>query len=350
MTPLRIDSFGAVADGQTDNTAIINGLLLAAKSQKQPVFIPEGDWAHTGPLTVDGVEMYGEGDKSILRALTPAKAAVVLTGVAPRLHNMRLTGVVPPTRLSNWEAHRVSVHDAQDFLVEDLLVDTSAASSIYCAKAVRGHISNNRVIGMAVPGATYSTLRADTIHITDNSNNILIEDNRCVLGGDDGIAVVSYQKHGGMVHHITARRNKISDQLGGRGMTVIGGADILYEHNTMDNNVGAAGLLLAQENSYSTYAPHRVIIRNNTIRNCGNLTIGHAGLHLSCNGWETGEDILIDHNLITQNDTRHGIRVTGVWTGVVLEQNIVVSPTPYVLKTPDVVVRAYVEGPVGGVY
>jgi hypothetical protein len=350
MTPLRIDSFGAVADGQTDNTAIINGLAVAAKAQKQPVYIPEGDWAHAGPLTVDGVEMYGEGDKSILRALTPAKSAVVLTGVAPKVHNMRLTGVVPPTRLANWEAHRVSVHDAQDFLVEDLLVDTSAASSIYCAKAVNGQILHNRIISIPVPGQTYSTLRADAIHITDNSNNIVIASNTIIAPGDDGIAVVSYQKHGGLVHHITARYNIIRDSKGGRCMSVIGGADILYEYNTMDNNVGAAGLLLAQENSYSTYAPHRVIARNNTIRNCGNLAIGHAGIHLSCNGWEVGEDILIDHNLVTQNDTRHGIRITGVWTGIVLEQNIVVSPTPLVLKTPDVVVRAYVSGPVGGVY
>jgi hypothetical protein len=337
MNPLIIATPGP------DNTAALKKALLDAKAQGRSVFIPAGVWAYSDCLDVEG-ELYGDGDESVLFSLNPDRAAIFLRGVGARLHSLRLSGVAPTIRKPNFEVKRVVAFGASNFSIIDLLIDSGAGAGIMVTRSSRhGYIARNRIT---------NTL-ADSIHITDKSSHILIEHNEAWECGDDGIAVVSSRPQGGMVNNITARHNKIRNQRSGRGMSVIGGEDILYEHNTIENNIHAAGMILAQEaNQYNTFPPHRVTLRRNTIRNCGNRTLGHRAIHLSNGGTEAGTELLIQHNLVYQDNLDPttgvgGIRVSGPFVGVHLDQNVIVANEPYSLKTPGVTKTAYISGPVG---
>ena len=106
--------------------------------------------------------------------------------------------------------------------------------------------------------------------MTDKASYITLENNRIENSGDDGIAVVSYRNDGGLVNHITARNNVIVNNKWGRQMSVVGGGQVLYENNHLENNLaGAACLYIAQEASYSTYGAHDVMARYNTLKTCG---------------------------------------------------------------------------------
>jgi hypothetical protein len=348
MTPLDILSFGAVPDGKTDNAAAINYALKVAKAQDQPVLVPVGDFAHADVLKVDGVEMYGEGDTSVLRALNPARAAVQLTGKDAALRSLRLTGVVPTERLSNPEAHRVTVIGATYFLVENVLIDTSAAGSLFVKESVDGEIVSNRLIGQPVAGADYTTMRADGIHMTGRASNITVRDNTVRRVGDDCIAVVSYQGQGGKVSKIRVLHNNVGDTVKGRGITVVGGKSVLIEDNMVADVRGAAGFYFAQEDSWKTYAPEDVIATRNTLRNTGNVGIGHYAVMVFCGTFERVNGVVLNRNNIVQPDPLRGIRVRDNCDGVVLTQNVIVSIQPMHLSAiPAPLVTAYTDGPVG---
>jgi hypothetical protein len=338
MNPLIIATPGQ------DNTAALKRALLDAKAQGRSVFIPAGVWAYSDCLDVEG-EFYGDGDESVLFSLNPERAAIFLRGNGAKVHHLRLSGVPTGPRKSNLEVKRVVVSGgAINFAVEDLLIDTGQGAGIFMTGVSWGTIARNRIT---------NTL-ADSIHITGISSHILLEHNEAWDCGDDGIAVVSYQAQNAPCHHITARHNKIRDQRSGRGMSVIGGEDILYEHNFVDNNIHAAGMILARESgAYITFAPQRVTLRRNTIRNCGNRTIGHRAIHMSVAGTEfTGNEIVVSRNVIHQDDVTPtgvgGIRVSGQWANVALDQNVVAANEPYSIKSPTGVTKtAYISGPIG---
>lgn len=58
--PLRVDDFGAVADGETDNTYAFNQTMNAARAEKRPVYIPAGRWKIDGTVDISGAHIHGE--------------------------------------------------------------------------------------------------------------------------------------------------------------------------------------------------------------------------------------------------------------------------------------------------
>src|SRR5262245_63501272 len=68
-------------------------------------------------------------------------------------------------------------------------------------------------------------------------------------------------------HHITIAGNTVSGQYWGRGISVVGGENVLIERNTIDRPTHAAGIYLARETAYLTFGVRNVLVRNNTITN-----------------------------------------------------------------------------------
>jgi hypothetical protein len=334
---VSILAFGAVCDGATDNGTAIAKTIIEAKAKSVPVLIPAGSCAYGDVITLEGVRLQGSGDASILYALNPERAAITLTGSGSEVRSVRMSGKASK-RSSKRESSRIVALGASNWVIDSVLIDNAAGAGVHVTKgANHGVVSNNRIIG---------TL-ADAIHITGQSSYIQVIGNTVQDSGDDGVAVVSYQGDGGITHHVTARNNTITDNRGGRSMSVVGGSDIVYEENRMTNNVNAACLYLSQENSYKTYGVSNVLAQFNTLTNCGNKPKGHAAVMLFSDGAYGNASVRLYRNDIVQTARPQlgGIRIFGPNTEVVVDSNQVTGASPPLnIATPRVAVTPYTTG------
>jgi hypothetical protein len=341
MTKLSIAKFGAKDNSNTDNTKAINLACEEAKNTSSSVVVPAGNFRYEGVLFVDSVEVIGEGDNSVLYALNVAQEAVFLLGRGAALKSIKLSGEIPPTRLTTWEAARVVARaGAQDWRIQNVTVERGSAAGLVSEGGVGGKIITCRV---------KDTL-ADGIHMTNKTSDVMIEDNVVDHPGDDGIACVSYQGNGGYCQKITARRNTIKNQEYGRGMSVVGGKNVLYEFNQISNTHHAAGIYIAQEDSWDTYGAHDVIVSRNSLYNCGGKTTDHTAILIFSNSFEKNSNIKLTRNLIVMDrENVGGIRDYSEDQNCVFESNVMMGCTPdYRITYPALfVVTPWTGGPVG---
>ena len=334
---VSIKAHGAVCDGNTDDGAAIARAIAAAKAKALPVLIPAGVCAYGDVITLDGAKLVGTGDASVLYALNPLREVIWLRGSGSEVRSLKLTGAKPPGRRPQWEGSRIVPFGASNWTVDNVTIDSSTGTGVQTAReSTQGTISNNRI----------TDTMGDAIHITDGASYITITGNTVQRSGDDGIAVVSYQKQK-ISHHITARGNTITDNRGGRSMSVVGGEDVVYENNRMSNPV-AACLYLAQEGNkhFNTQAVKGIVARNNTLTNCGNIAIGHAAVMLFTNtdGY-TNSGVTLSRNEIASSAI--GIRAFGSNADVTLDSNRINAAEPLKLQSQGVRVMPYAAGAAG---
>lgn len=339
-TDVSIRAHGAVCDGNFDNSAAIASAIATAKSRGAAVFVPAGVCAYGDVIRLDGVKLYGAGDTSVLHALNWRRQSIFMYGSGAEVRQLKLAGVRAPSRQADWEMTRISLFGATDFVIDRVTIEGSAAAGIQTAQATsRGRITNNSI---------KDTL-SDSIHMTDRASFITVENNRIENAGDDGIAVVSYRSDGGLVHDIIARNNVVLNNRWGRQMSVVGGSNVLYENNHLENNMSSwACLYFAQENSYDTFGAHDVVARNNTLKNCGGQSTNHGAVMLYSDGREANTNITLTRNDVQQSG-QPGIRIFGSMnSGVRLDSNRVQGASPALdIQTQGVAVTPYSTGPVG---
>jgi hypothetical protein len=335
---IDIRTTGARCDGSFNNSSAIDSAIAAAKAKRVAVFVPGGVCAYGAVIRLDGVKLVGAGDTSVLHALDPHQMAIYMSGSGSQVSHLKLAGRKATARQPNYEGTRISLFGATNFVIDKVTIDGATGAGIQAVRSTNnGRITNNVI---------KNTL-ADAIHMTDKSSYITLENNRIENAGDDGIAVVSYRRDGGLTHHITARNNVIVNNKWGRNMSVVGGRYVVYENNRLENNLaGRACMYLAQEASYASYAAHDVTARYNTIKNCGGTAVGHGGMHVSSSGEETNTNITLARNDIVQNG-QLGIRVTGPNSGVRLDSNRVQGGPAMDIRSSGVTVIPYASGLVG---
>ncbi|WP_342744643.1 right-handed parallel beta-helix repeat-containing protein [Paraburkholderia ribeironis] len=131
---------------------------------------------------------------------------------------------------------------------------------------------------IAIAGNKVKATLADGIHITHGSQNVLVQGNTVTGNGDDMIAVVSYQGDRVLSRNVLVTGNALSGNYWGRGISVVGGADVTITGNTVQGVQRAAGVLVAQEDSWTTYGATNVLITNNVISDIQNSTNINNGL------------------------------------------------------------------------
>jgi hypothetical protein len=342
--PLDVRYFGVVGDGCSDDHEGLQRALDAGRDERLPVLIPAGlTCAYDGVLTCDACTLRGEGDASVLYALNPQAAALYVIGAGSVVTRLRFTGPMlePEMRWPNYEGKRIVVRDAAtDFLVSRNLIDQGIGAGLHVGLGA----SHGRIIGNRIR----ETL-ADSIHVTDGAAYVTIEDNHADHCGDDGVAVVSYIDEGnpdaGPCHDITARRNIITNQWGGRAMSVVGGERVLYENNSLIGNHNAAGLYIASESSYNTFGVANVLVRHNLIRDCGNPDKGHyAALIFGREGYPV-VGVTLARNVIL-SDYYGGIDARTEYADrMLIDANLVDADPDY--RCDDAIVTPYESGPVG---
>jgi hypothetical protein len=300
---LDILECGASGDGKTDSRAAIQKAFDQAKVKGLDVFIPAGTFIHSGTLTATDIRIFGAGDDSILKSSVYGQEALYLKGTGVALSDVHLIGV-GGKRLSTDPSQKVVVENAQDFRIERVHVEGTTTGGIKINSSANGYIADNFI----------ENTHADSIHVTRASHHILVERNTIRYSGDDGIAVVSY---GGTssspVHDITIRDNDVRYNTWGRGISVLGGNDVLIEHNNVAGGANdRAGIYIAAESQYNTQAVRNVRVTRNTITDAGGRSSGHGAITLynSQNAPIVVDGVTVAGNHIV-NPRKAGIAVIG---------------------------------------
>jgi hypothetical protein len=239
----------------------------------------------------------------VIRAVDPRRQAVFLTGDRTAVTGVTLTSTAT-RRLGALEDHRIVLEGSTGSVVRGVHLEGSSAAGIYTHDAHGFRIEANEVTG---------TL-ADGIHATAGSSDGVVQGNAVHDTGDDAIAVVSYVSDGALTSGITITANQVAGTPA-RGISVVGGADVTIEGNVVEATA-AAGIYLASEASFDTYAAQRVRVVGNTVRRA-NLdgAIAHAGIFAYARGGTARlgfgtvdlqvEDVLIDANAIDDTGSGH---------------------------------------------
>lgn len=323
--PASIDirSYGATANDASDDQPAIQRAVDAAKQQHRSVYVPPGTFLYGDLITLDGVRLSGAGPQSVLRATSVSNQAVVLQGRGAAVADLRLTTVSLDTRLSTDTSARVFVTpQARDFNVRGVTIDGAASAGVICFGR-RGAIVGNRV----------SDTLADGIHITGTSQSILVSGNQVENVGDDEISVVSYEKNDRWVKDVLIVGNTVAGGKA-RGITVSGGENVAVESNRV-SDTGGAGIYLASEGSYRTYAVKNVHVAFNTVtRDSQNPAVPERG---GIRVQATNAEPSIDGALIERNTFRDsgdsGVLIVGASSvRARFSRNLIEHPAGYGIR------------------
>jgi hypothetical protein len=305
-----IASFGAVADGVTNNATAIQNTFNYAATHNCAASIPAGTFAYSGTLTANGIAVTGTGVGSILKALDPNNEALTLTGDGGSISNLVMLGT-GTTRNVTYQAAMIWVNRATNFTVQNVLINGGSCVGIYDAGGQTGLIQNN----------TVENTLADSITNTNGASNVTVKGNHVVNSGDDGVSNNSYLTDSNTVHDITVEGNTIMHNAGGRGLEVSGGSNITFTGNYVDNLDGYTDIYIASESEWNTQNVSNITVTGNTFVD-GGPNQGSAIIYNSEAGATTISDVTLNGNQFV-NPKAGAVQFAGNGseTGIVIQNN-----------------------------
>ena len=301
-------------DEPVDRQQELQRIFDRAAQTGQRVQLPAGIFRHSGFLYIRGIEVSGTGPDTIIEGTTRDHSAVILTGKGAKLSNVRMT-YRSTTRSLDIRASEVLVENADDFEVSNLMIDGGDCAGILMSDSHRGIVRDNDI---------RSTL-ADSIHMTNGSSDIVVHDNTTHFSGDDGVAVVSYERDGKKVHNIEAFHNTIIDNKVARGMSVVGGDNVYYHDNFIKCTRQWAGIYIASEKVFKTYGSSNVKVQNNIVKDCGGVELGHGAVTIASD-YNENKHILFEGNVLADSKAT-GFHVIGKGNADVSLKNNVIMRT-----------------------
>jgi parallel beta-helix repeat protein len=252
------------ADG-SDQADSLQRTLDSLQVGQRLLFAP-GKYVVTHSLAVKIPQVVISGYGAKLVATNVSDQTIVMSGANSTLAGLTLIGT-GATRLSTPGSTKVEVTGTGVQVLDiDILGGASAGIFVFGGKDV------------AIVGNSVQNTLADGIHTTYGSHNVLIQDNTVTGTGDDMVAVVSYQGDGAPSSNILIKDNVLSGNYWGRGISVVGGSDVTITGNTVQGVQKAAGVLVAQEDSWHTYNASNVAITSNAISDIQNSTNTNSSL------------------------------------------------------------------------
>lgn len=278
-----------------DRTADINTAIGNARAAGDYLMLNAGTYYHSGEITISGaVEVRGAGDSTILLSTTPEpitgsnpkNGTVRLTGTGPKLRNIRVqsTWTGPFIHTDDGSSGRsqadlstlVYMKDAISFLVENVTAENSKGSGMIVTTGSRGTASSSKA---KIINCRVRNTMADGIHITAAVKWVSVENCNVSNVGDDMIAIVSKRATGVVTTDMSILNNTVSNNYWGRGITVVGGTNVVIRGNTITKANGS-GILLASDN-YDTHGVSGITAENNTITDPNNaVRSGQNGITL----------------------------------------------------------------------
>lgn len=269
-----------IGDGVADDYAGLRGYIDAkiAAGDKY-IFIPRGTYRITSNLFFTGVTdvtLFGVGHASTIRGDFRNDQGVIVFRDSERvgLETMRIVGP-GGARLSG--ADGVKFSNCTTFHMDRVTVEDTAAAGVLIAGGSEGRLEKLRV----------RNTRADGIHVTEGASDVEVTKCRVFGSGDDGIATVSYRRHGAACFGIRFHENYVRNSLS-RGITNVGSISVDISHNDIDNT-SSCGILVHRDGNvdYDSHIPIDTNVESNKTRRAGR----HVATRGSFNAIEIGESV-----------------------------------------------------------
>jgi hypothetical protein len=256
-------SYGAVGNGTTDDTSAILKTIAAAHAAGtgSVVAFSAGTYLYSKTLSVDSLAVTGAGiGATTLLAADPANSSLMLTGTNPSVAGLTITTRTPATqRNTKPAATGIHVFKATGFTIDNVRIARIASAGILVRQSAGASGGYAEIQNCEV-----SNTLADGIHLTLLSHSVEVHHNTVQNTGDDLIAVVSYRSDGGTCDNINIHDNQVHDQTNGRGISVVGGSNVVIQANTIARSSGA-GIYLVSESSYDTYGDTNIQVLHNIL-------------------------------------------------------------------------------------
>ncbi|SDF65533.1 glycosyl hydrolase family 28-related protein [Klenkia brasiliensis] len=249
---VRVEDYGAVGDGRTDDTAAVQEAFDAVRPGGAVLLAEGRTYAVDDVLTlsVPGAVLTGGGT---LLSTDEERSALKVAADDVVVQDVRLTIEETSRRFDAFEQQRLWLDGHSGVVVRDVSVEGSAAAGIY--------VYGTR--DFVLDGVQVSGTRADGVHITAGASDgeVLAPQVRDV--GDDGVAVVSYAQDGDPCARIRVV-SPVVDGTDARGISVVGGTDVTYTDITV-SDTAAAGVYVAAEGSYDTTSVDGVRVEGGSV-------------------------------------------------------------------------------------
>ena len=329
---VNVQSFGALPDDGLDDTLAIQTAINSLQPGQWLVF-PAGTYEHRTRLTVrtPGVVLWSEG--ATLRATNPDDMAVMLAADGASIYNFTLTAVTVSRLYAPWHA-RIAVYDEtergtplRDNVVQGNRVvnggepGTATANSASTAGIYVEYADNFLVAGNEIKRSL-----ADGIQVVRGARNGRVLFNTVRESGDDMIGLVSYIASGDwtlesaaseaanlerrrdreLVRNVVVAYNDVSGQYFGRGISVVGGADITISHNSISKTAEAAAILVAREASFLTWGVNNVLVEDNMLSQVQTLTPAYTPTGWDASGGVTGHGGVEIHAFVLEDELGYG--------------------------------------------
>jgi hypothetical protein len=279
-------AFGAKCDGTTDDSTALQTWL----NHGGQLALPAGEvCAHTKVLTasVAGTTVTGSGE---LLATAEATSAVEVKANQVTVNGPRVALRSSTKRWTAYEQMGLVVFGSGD-TVSHVTVQGSAAAGLMASGASDFTFTDD----------TARNTRADGVTVTYGSHNGTVTDPTTVDTGDDGVSIVSYE-YDPTVHDVTVTGASVTDSAA-RGLSIVGGTGITERDFTVDGT-SAAGLYVADEPSYDTWAPIDVTIASGSITDANTSTSTDHGAVLVYSGQSDGAPTNVAMSGLTVTGTR----------------------------------------------
>ncbi|MGH3582766.1 MAG: right-handed parallel beta-helix repeat-containing protein [Mycobacterium sp.] len=243
----------STSDPTQDDTASLQGMLNALRPGDTLTLEPRV-YEHSGVLTVRVPGVHIDGNGATLAATHDETSAVQILADGVQFTNIRLTAPAEGPRLTALDEHKLVI-GADDVAVSHINIEGSAAAGIFV----------NGAQHFAIHDVTVRGTRADGVHMTNGAGNGVVDDVRTDQTGDDGVAVVSYAADPASCHDITVSNVHVGSTRWGRGITVVGGANITMRAFTVANTDSAGVYVATEGDPYFTRTVDNVSISGGTI-------------------------------------------------------------------------------------
>lgn len=298
-TTVTPEEFGAGGDGVADDTRAVQEALDSVVSGGVVRFAPGQVYRHTDVLVADvaGSRLTGSG---VLLATNEERSAVWITAddvVVDGGLTFRMGATTK--RWDAWEQMKLRLAYVDGVVLRNITIDGAAAAGVFI----------NGSSDLLLVDVSVSNTRADGIHMTGGSHDGILRRPVTSGTGDDGIAVVSSEAQGAITRGITVRSPVVAATTWGRGLSVVGGEDIVFRNITVDGSDAAAVYIACEGAPYYTYGTRRVSVVGGTLTNSNtNPAVDHgAVIFNSARPGFAVEEILVDGMDIS------GTRPTASW-------------------------------------
>jgi hypothetical protein len=239
-------------------TAYGGNLAAAFASGDTMLYVPPGTYNHSTVLGIRSKDVVFE--RVTLNGTNGLQASCMVSGVSPKIRFVGDCFIVRP----QWTVRQNPV-ETQGVTIGSYGWATSnvtfIADNLSISRAWGAGFFVHGTAGAVISGKITNTgSAADSFHTTGGSTDIDFQASLTATdSGDDGAAVVSYggeaQCERIRYRHVTVNGN----QVWGRGITVVGGKDVIFDYANIQNSAGA-GIYIACEGVYNTWGVDNVTV------------------------------------------------------------------------------------------